>query len=398
MEISILNQKLPKVYKRDGKDCYLDPIRKKLVNITPEETIRQKLISFLLHSLNVPENMILVEEHLSHFGIQSNRRADIIVLKPDDKTLAVIECKAPGVFLDDKACDQIVDYCNLIEADYGLLTNGMWYKSFRYDEPSNSYQAIEELPTYNEMISGEYKVYDTGELPERINFENIESFLKSEFESYEQDYYGEDISKTTPMNLAAPVFNLLECLYDTRVKMPVGNYGLFELIEDYGVRMLSYGNASGGVFYGPYRSFLIKIGGNTEFFSISSSAYTRKSNPDNVKTCIIVAHDDEKETHHALQLAVEDNVERHGNRIDFYHSGRIAIGNIGSGKIDGLRKFVAEKYPKIISGNRFYLGSVEYDRLWYMDDPQIIELITNLISYSIIRDEYRKQVKAEKSK
>lgn len=29
--------KLPPIYHRNGKDCYLDPIRQKLIYITPEE-------------------------------------------------------------------------------------------------------------------------------------------------------------------------------------------------------------------------------------------------------------------------------------------------------------------------------------------------------------------------
>lgn len=34
--------RLPPIYKRLGKECYLDPIRKKLIYITPEETVRQE--------------------------------------------------------------------------------------------------------------------------------------------------------------------------------------------------------------------------------------------------------------------------------------------------------------------------------------------------------------------
>lgn len=30
---------LPPIYKRNGRDCYLDPIRQKLIYITPEETV-----------------------------------------------------------------------------------------------------------------------------------------------------------------------------------------------------------------------------------------------------------------------------------------------------------------------------------------------------------------------
>lgn len=31
--------KLPPIYHRNGKDCYLDPIRQKLIYITPEERV-----------------------------------------------------------------------------------------------------------------------------------------------------------------------------------------------------------------------------------------------------------------------------------------------------------------------------------------------------------------------
>ena len=58
-------------------------------------------------------------------------------------------------------------------------------------------------------------------------------------------------------------------------------------------------------------------------------------------------------------VVVEDNLVANGNKIDFYHHGKIAVGNMGSGKVDELRIFVADRYPKIIQGNKFYLGTVQ---------------------------------------
>ena len=230
-----------------------------------------------------------------------------------------------------------------------MLTNGNEKICYKYDHENDRYIILEYLPKYNDMLHNKYIEYDIGELPQRIPFKKIRSFLKKDFQSYEEDFYGDYISKLTPMKLAVPLFNLLECLLDTRVKMPVGNYGMFELIEDYGIRMMSYGNASGGVFYGPYRSFLVNINGNTEFYSISITTYCKSSNADIVKTCICVAHDDEKETHHALQLVVDDNVITSGNTVKFYHHGKIAIGNIGSGKINELRELVNKKCSHLYS-------------------------------------------------
>lgn len=57
---------------------------------------------------------------------------------------------------------------------------------------------------------------------------------------------------------------------------------------------------------------------------------------------------------------------------------------------------VEQRYPKIIDGDRYYLGSIKNDHLLRLDEPDVIELVVNLISYSIVRDEYRKQVKSKK--
>ena len=88
---------------------------------------------------------------------------------------------------------------------------------------------------------------------------------------------------------------------------------------------MSYGNAGGGYFGGPYRSFLIEYKGNIEFISFAFSTYTRTEKPGIVKTCLNIAHDDEKEAHHALQLVVEDNVAITSDKVNFYHSGKIAV-------------------------------------------------------------------------
>lgn len=391
--------KLPPIYKRNGKDCYLDPIRKKLIYITPEETVRQMVISYLINVLEVPADLIVVEEHLSHYGINTNKRADIIIHTIDkennQRPIAVIECKAPNVYLDVKAQDQMLEYCDMIEADYAMMVNTVDKEQcFVYDYEKKSYVVIDELPCYKNMCGGNFDELDDFGLPPRIKFSELQFNLQDEYNTYDEDIY---ISRLTPMNIAVPMYNLLEGLLDTRVKMPIGNYGLFELVEDYGVRMISYGNASGGKFFGPYRSFLVKVGENTEFYSISITTYCKSTNPEKVKTCICVAHDDEKESHHALQLVADDNLVVDGDNIDFYHNGRIAIGNIGSGKIDELRSFVIERYPQIVLGKSFFLGRLVHNRLWQLDDPEIINLIVNLISYAMIRDEYRDYVKSKKN-
>ena len=398
--IDLEKQRLPKVYIRNNKECYLDFIREKLIYITPEETIRQKVISYLIDVLEVPKEVIAVEEHLSHYGIKSSKRADIIIHAYDEEKrlipIVVIECKANDVFLGDRALNQMLDYCDSLCCDYAMMINGDDACCYKYDEHENTYYAIKELPKYTEIIKGEHILVEKEDIPERVQFEKHEEHLIKLRNDFDGDYYFCDVSPQTQIDIAKPAFNLCECLLDHRVKMPIGKYSTFELIEDYGVRMLDYGNASGGTFFGPYRSFLIDVDGSTEFVSFCITTYWKEKNTDNVKTCLAVAIDNEKTTHHSLQLVLDDNLVVEDNVCQFYHHGKIAIGKLGSGKVDELRKIIMKKYPEIISGNKFLLGTVVNDRLWRLDDPSIIKLMENLITYAILRDEYRTIVKNDR--
>lgn len=212
------------------------------------------------------------------------------------------------------------------------------------------------------------------------------------------NYIGASIGSDTEKNKAIPLVNFLECLLDNKHKMPVRKYKIFRLIEDYGIRLLTYGNASGGQFFGPYRSFLVEYNGRTEFVSINVSCYYTWSQPDIGKTAINVAIDSEETTHHSLQLTVEKNMIVNGNVCEFLHNGTITVGKYGAAKIEGLRKLISKQYPEIIEDNKFKLGVLTHDRLWHLDEDEVMRFVENLIAYALIRDEYRLQIKKEKAK
>lgn len=391
--IDFSKQKLPPIYKRHGKECYLDPVRQKLIYITPEETVRQQVISYLLTELKVPVKMIDVEVHLSHYGIKSKRRVDILVNKyveADDSLvpLCVIETKAPDIMLGEKAQNQMADYCDALICDYAMLTNGNEIQCYHYDNKKRAYERIENLPDYLTQLKGEYVELPTVEPPPRLEYHELEA----NWNAYVNTEMGDSLTK----ELGIPLVNLWECLIYPEHTLPKKKYRLFEVIEDMGIRLLSYGNASGGAFQGPYRSFMIKYKGNVEIVSIGFSTYVSHAKPNIVKTTLNVAIDNDEDTHHSLQLVLDDNVTLMGDTMVLYHHGRIGISNKGSGKIEELRKFVIEAYPDIIEGNRFKLGTLVSNKLWYLDDPAVMTVIENLISYALIRDEYRSFVKNNK--
>lgn len=390
--MDIHKYKLPPVYKRQGQECYLDPIREKLIFITPEETVRQKVVSYLKRRCCIPTKFINVEEHLGHYGIKTKLRADIVIthLESDDLyyPIAVIECKAPSVPLGDKEREQAFDYANRLNCNYVMLTNGDETYCYWYDSKENNYISINELPKYDDMLESKYVETEIEKLPPRIPFDR----LKNDYVNYIDD----SIGSRTEEKKAIPLVNFLECLLDHKHKMPMRKYKIFRLIEDYGIRLLTYGNASGGQFFGPYRSFLVEYNGSTEFVSINISIYYTWAHPEEGKTAINVAIDSEETMHHSLQLTVEKNMIVNGDNCRFLHNGSITVGKYGAAKIDGLRKFVSQKYPVIIDGEKFNLGSLTHNRLWQLDDDEVIIFVENLIAYALVRDEYRAQVKKEK--
>lgn len=388
--IDFSKQSLPPIYQRKNKDCYFDPIREKLIYITPEETVRQQVISYLINELKVPKRMIDVEVHLSHYGVKSKRRADILINKyvEEDNALVplcVVECKAPGIMLGNSAQNQMMDYCDALVCDFSMLTNGYDVQCYHYNEKTNSYDMIKELPMYLEQVKGMFTPAPEIAPPPRL--------LHSELGKNWGAYIGSEMGDSITEKLAIPMVNFWEGLIYNDHLLPQKKYENFEVIEDIGMRLLSYGNASGGVFQGPYRSFMIDYKGSTEIVSIGVSTYVSNAKPDIIKTSICVAIDNEKETHHSLQLVVEDNVSVDDNKVTFYHHGRIGISNKGSGKVSELRQFVAEQYPDIIDGNKFNLGTLVNDHLWNLDEPDMMKVIENMISYALVRDEYRDYVK-----
>ena len=74
IEDLLKNVELPAIYKREGKDCYYDTYRKKLIEITPEETIRQKVAALFEHQYGVPKDMILLEVPMSYHHLYQKKK------------------------------------------------------------------------------------------------------------------------------------------------------------------------------------------------------------------------------------------------------------------------------------------------------------------------------------
>jgi hypothetical protein len=107
---------------REGKEFIFDEVRKKFVQITPEEWVRQHILHYLIHDKGFPKSLIAVERGIELNGLQ--KRFDVVVFANDGKPKMIIECKAPEEKLDEKVFAQIARYNLSLRVDFLWVTNG----------------------------------------------------------------------------------------------------------------------------------------------------------------------------------------------------------------------------------------------------------------------------------
>ncbi len=394
-------ENLPEIFFRDSRECFLDPYRQKLIIKTPEEIVRQKVASFFEHKFGVPNDMMRIEEPLVHFGLKSKDRADILIVRYEPKEnlvypLAVIECKAEDVVLVDSAMEQAVRYSNALAVDYFFVTNGIDLYAYKYFEELEQYVPLEKIPTYKEMLGKESLVLSERPIPPRTAFNKLssEDAINDAIDNY---FFGAD---TSPVWFPY-LINIFEAFLDVSHKITVEDGKCIDLIQDYGIRHLSYGNASGGAFPGPYRSFIVNSSnGDTQFVSLSMFGTCRTEKPDSdTKTAICVAVDNFDSSHLSLELNVDDSFSIEDGKLVIRHSGRITVGNLGSARKSDLFAYIEEHAPELkIEKNRVFLGELDMNELKYVDSPDMMNFIFNMIKYALVRDEFRAEFKKNHAK
>ena len=391
---SILNNiELPAVYEREGKKCYYDPYRKKLIEITPEETVRQRVAAMFEKVYKVPRDMIFLEVPMSYYAKGFSGRADIIIhaLEEESKSsypILVIECKNEKVFLTDLVAEQAGRYCDIIDGKYIAITNGLEMEFAVYNEKTNSYVFLDKVLSYVQMVGEEVLIPKLEE--EKIIRYSIEELKNQELLSnYNESgmwIFGED---TYPKFRSLAV-NFYQALLDTEHCLPKIKRKNFELIDDLGRRYSDYGNAGGGHYNGIYRAFLVRDGFN-EVQIISMSIFGTDANfraeHRNSYTSLVVAVDRFKTSHSSLQYNVDKFVKITGEKAHFLHNGQIS-----GYKSDCVKEMILLNGDGVtLSSCGIKLGIIDINKVLYLDDNDVTELVYNFIEYVLLREEVRKK-------
>lgn len=134
----------------ENKMLIFDIVRKKFIQLTPEEWVRQHCVHFLMQYKNYPQSLINVEKQIK-VG-RTVKRYDIVGFEPDGKINLIVECKAPSVQITQETFDQIARYNLTLQADFLMVTNGMNHYFCKMDYQNRKYLFLKDLPPYKTAI------------------------------------------------------------------------------------------------------------------------------------------------------------------------------------------------------------------------------------------------------
>jgi type I site-specific restriction endonuclease len=106
-----------------GKQMIFDLVRKKWLQLTPEEWVRQHLLNYLIQVEAYPAASIAVEKEVQLND--TKKRFDVVVYDRALKPFLVVECKAPYVALDRLVIDQALRYNLSLKAPFLMISNGI---------------------------------------------------------------------------------------------------------------------------------------------------------------------------------------------------------------------------------------------------------------------------------
>lgn len=117
--------------------------------MTPEEWVRQHLVSYLVEDRKYPASLIAVEMPLKYNRME--RRADLVLFSKQGNPLLIAECKAPTIKITQEALDQAVRYNIVLKVCYLVITNGIEHYCARLDKESGSWEFLDQIPGYDEI-------------------------------------------------------------------------------------------------------------------------------------------------------------------------------------------------------------------------------------------------------
>ena len=132
--------------KIDEKRFIFDEIRKKYIELTAEEWVRQNCIKFLINEKKYKSQLIAMEKKIILNNL--TKRFDIIAYDNNGDPNLLVECKAPNIAIKQETFDQILSYNRVINSKYLMITNGIIHYYCKIDNIDNKINFLKDIPNY----------------------------------------------------------------------------------------------------------------------------------------------------------------------------------------------------------------------------------------------------------
>jgi len=132
-----------------GSIQVFDVVRKKFVDITPEEWVRQHIVHFLIQHKQVPASMISTEKQL--ILNNTKRRTDIVVFNSLLKPILIIECKAPHIEINQLTINQALRYNIELNVPAIFLSNGLQHVFLKLEKEVP--KVLKDIPDYSSLLN-----------------------------------------------------------------------------------------------------------------------------------------------------------------------------------------------------------------------------------------------------
>ena len=131
--------------KKEGQKRFIfDLIRKKYVQLSSEEWVRQNCIRFLIEEKRINKYSIAIEKEIEFNGIK--KRFDIVSYSSEGKINLLVECKAPNIEINQKTFDQILIYNKILKSKYLMVTNGINHYYCKINEDRKNIKFLANFP------------------------------------------------------------------------------------------------------------------------------------------------------------------------------------------------------------------------------------------------------------
>jgi len=134
----------------NGPSVIYCSVRKKWVEKTPEEEVRQEIIRHLHIVGGFPLHLMTCEYPVRY--LEANCRADLVVHDRNGKPLMIAEFKAPGIPVNEKTVEQLRRYNAQILAPCLLVSNGTRTYFWKFDKDEGTYKQLREIPSFEELL------------------------------------------------------------------------------------------------------------------------------------------------------------------------------------------------------------------------------------------------------